>query len=64
MYSILIKTGSEYYSYDTIDDTVFTGNLEETKTRYAELLQSYPASKLVVVHNTTVTSELSIVDAD
>jgi hypothetical protein len=64
MYSILIKTGSEYYSYDTVDGTVFTGNLEETKARYSELLQEYPASKLVVVHNTTVTTELTIVDAE
>lgn len=66
MYSILIKTGNTTYIYDTDEETkvVFAGDLTETKERYIELLKKYPSSKLVVVHNTTVTNELTIADVE
>lgn len=64
MYSILIKNGSTSYVYDTDAETgdVFAGTIEETKARYTELLKSFPSSQLVVVHNTTITSEYTITD--
>ena len=34
----------------------------ETKIKFNELLQKYPISKLVVVHNVTVTNELTLED--
>lgn len=65
MYSILIKVGSKNYEFDADDEgVVFTGNAEETKARYAELLEQYVSSKLVIVHNTTLTNELTIADVD
>ena len=66
MYSILIKDGSKTFVYDMDAETgsPFAGTLEETKARYTVLLASYPSSKLVVVHNTTVTSELTIADVE
>lgn len=66
MYSILIKNGTDVYKY-AIDDTsgeVFAGTLAETKTKFNELLQKYPVSKLIVVHNTTLTVDLNIVDVE
>lgn len=66
MYSILIKTGSNTYTYYADEETkvVFAGDLTETKELYIELLKEYPSSKLVVVHNTTVTNELTIADVE
>ena len=66
MYSILIKTGSNTYTYDADEETkvVFAGDLTETKERYLELLKEYPSSKLVIVHNTTVTDEITIEDVE
>lgn len=66
MYSILISKGTNMYAY-ALDETTgepFAGTLVETKAKFNELLQKYPISKLVVVHNTTVTAELSIVDVE
>lgn len=66
MYSILIKNGNNAYAYalDEVSGEAFTGTLAETKEKFNSLLQKYPISKLIVVHNTTVTSELSIVDVE
>jgi len=67
MYSILIKTGDTTYIYAVTKDgeghtVVFSGNEAETKTFYAELLEKYPSSQLVVIHNVEVTSELTLTD--
>ena len=63
MYSILIKTGSKTYEYDADDEgVVFTGDETEIKARYLELLESYPSTKLVIIHNVTVTNDLTIAD--
>lgn len=66
MYSILISKGTNVYSYavDEVNGDVFTGTSAETKVKFNELLQKYPISKLIVVHNTNVTAELSIVDVE
>ncbi len=67
MYSILIKNGDSAAYKFAIDDTTgeqFAGTLAETKEKFNELLQKYPISKLTVVHNTTVTTDLSIVDVE
>lgn len=66
MYSILVNKGNNIFAY-ALDDTTeqpFAGSLAETKEKFNELLQKYPISKLTVVHNTTVTNELSIVDVE
>ena len=67
MYSILIKQGDKTYIYATVkneqeEDVVFAGNEAETKEMYASLLERYPSSKLVIIHNTEVTSTLTITD--
>lgn len=64
MYSILIKSGNNTFVFATDETTgdVYTGNLGETKSKFAELLQKYPISKLAVVHNTTVTNDMTIED--
>lgn len=63
MYSILIKNGSKTYIYDADEEgVIFTGDLAETKARYVELLAEYPSSKLVIVHNTTITDDITIAD--
>lgn len=64
MYSILVKVGTDTFKYasDEVSGENFAGSLVETKEKFNELLQKYPISKLVIVHNTTVTSDLSIVD--
>ena len=66
MYSILISKGTNLYSYavDDVSEDVFTGTLAETKLKFNELLQKYPISKLIVVHNTTTTADLNIVDVE
>lgn len=66
MYSILIKNGTNNFSYavDDVSGDVFTGTLAETKEKFNSLLQKYAISKLVIVHNTTVTADLSIVDVE
>ncbi len=66
MYSILVNKGTNMFSY-ALDETSgepFAGNLADTKAKFNELLQKYPISKLIVVHNTTVTNDLNIVDAE
>ena len=65
MYSILVKTGSKTFVYDASEETgVFSGDEAETKARYLELLAQYPSSELVIVHNVTVTNELTIADVE
>lgn len=66
MYSILIKMGTDTFKYalDDVSGEVFAGSLAEVKEKFNELLQKYPISKLVIVHNTTVTADLSIVDVE
>jgi len=63
MYSILIKVSSKNFMYDASEEgVVFAGDETETKARYIELLAEYPSSKLVIVHNVTVTNDLTIAD--
>ena len=64
MYSILIKSGNNTFVFATDETTgdIFTGSLAETKSKFTELLQKYPISKLTVVHNTTVTNDMTIFD--
>ncbi len=66
MYSILINKGTNVFAYalDDVSGEVFAGTLVETKTKFNELLQKYPISKLIVVHNTTTTADLNIVDVE
>lgn len=66
MYSILIKNGTNTFIYATDETTgeAFSGSLADTKSKFNELLQKYPISKLVIVHNCTVTADLSIVDVE
>ena len=66
MYSILINKATNQYAYaiDDVSGEVFTGTLPETKTKFNELLQKYPISKLVVIHNTTVNADLTITDVE
>lgn len=66
MYSILIKNGTNTYLYatDEVSGDVFAGTLAETKEKFNALLQKYPISKLIIVHNCTVTADLSIVDVE
>ena len=66
MYSILVKTGTNTYTY-ALDDTtseVFAGSLADTKQKFMDLLEKYPISKLTVVHNTTVTNDMTIADVE
>lgn len=63
MYSILIKNGSKSYEYDANEEgEVFEGDEAETKARYLELLAEFPSSKLVIVHNVTITDDITITD--
>lgn len=66
MYSILIKNGNTTYIYATDDTTgeAFSGSLAEAKTKFKELLEKYPISKLTVVHNTKVTNNMEISDVE
>lgn len=66
MYSILVKNGTNVFGYalDEATGEPFAGTLAETKEKFNSLLQKYPISKLVIVHNTTVTADLSIVDVE
>lgn len=66
MYSILIKNGTNTFIYatDEVSGEVFAGTLAETKEKFNTLLQKYPISKLEIVHNCTVTADLSIVDVE
>jgi len=66
MYSILIKNGNTTFVYATDETTgePFAGSLADTKTKFMELLQKYPISKLVVVHNTEVTNDMTITDVE
>ena len=66
MYSILVKNGNNSYTYalDDVTEQPFAGSLADTKTKFMELLQKYPISKLVVVHNTQVTNDMTITDVE
>lgn len=66
MYSILIKNGNNTFVYalDDVSGEVYAGSLADTKAKFNELLQKYPISKLVIVHNVTVTPDLTIVDVE
>lgn len=66
MYSILIKNGVNTYVFatDEVSGETFAGSLAEVKEKFNALLQKYPISKLVIVHNCTVTADLSIVDVE
>lgn len=63
MYSILICTGTNTFRYATnADGQVFQGDAEAAKTKLLELLETNPIGKLSVVHNVTLTAELTIED--
>ena len=66
MYSVLIKNGTNTFVYATDETTgePFAGSLAETKTFFNTLLQKHPVSKLVVVHNTTISVDLTITDVE
>lgn len=66
MYSILIKNGTNTYIYATDETTgeAFAASLADTKTKFMELLEKYPISKLIIVHNTTVTNDMTIADVE
>lgn len=66
MYSVLVKNGTNTFVYATDETTgePFAGSLAEVKTFFNTLLQKYPISKLVVIHNTTVTPDLTIADVE
>ena len=66
MYSILRKNGNTSYVYvlDEATEKPFVGNLAETKEKFNELLQTYPISALVIVHNCNVTADLTIEDVE
>ena len=63
MYAILLKEASNKYSY-VLDDAgnPFEGSAETTKTKYLDLLNSYPMSKLSIVHTCDITNNLTIED--
>lgn len=66
MYSILRKNGQTSFVY-VIDEGTgnpFAGSLAETKEKFNELLNTYPISSLVIVHNCTVEADLSITDVE
>ena len=66
MYSILERIGTDTFKYaiDDVSGEIFAGSLAETKDKFNALLQKSPISKLVIVHNCTVTTDLSIVDVE
>lgn len=66
MYSILINKGTNLFAYalDEVSGEPFAGTLVETKAKFNELLQKNPISRLIVVHNTTVNTDLSITDVE
>ena len=66
MYSVLINKGTNMFSYapDETTGEPFTGSLAEVKVFFNTLLQKYPISKLVIVHNTTVAADLTITDVE
>lgn len=66
MYSILVEKGTNTFNY-ALDETTgekFAGSLADTKAKFMELLNKYPISKLTVVHNTTVTNDMTITDVE
>ena len=63
MYSILIRTGDKSFIYHmNADGSVFAGDSEAATAKVRELLATYPIGKLVVVHNVTMTSDVTLVD--
>ncbi|MCR5621400.1 MAG: hypothetical protein K6G18_06045 [Treponema sp.] len=63
MYSILIRNGDKSYIYHmNADGSVFAGDSEATTAKVRELLATYPIGKLVVVHNVTMTSDVTLTD--
>ena len=63
MYSILIRNGDKSYIYHTNPDgQAFAGDSEATTAKVRELLATYPIGKLVVVHNVTMTSDVTLTD--
>lgn len=63
MYSILIKNGEKTYMYHTnTDGVIFKGDSDAVKAKVAELLETYPIGKIVVVHNVNLTAGFTIED--
>ena len=63
MYSILIRTGDKSFVYYTNPDgQAFAGDSEAAREKVRELLATYPIGKLVVVHNVTMTSDVTLTD--
>lgn len=57
MYSILIRNGDKSYIYHMNAD-----GSDATTAKVRELLATYPIGKLVVVHNVTMTSDVTLTD--
>lgn len=63
MYSILIRQGDKSFIYHmNADGSVFAGDSEAAVAKVRELLATYPIGKLVVVHNVTMTSDVTLTD--
>lgn len=63
MYSILILQTNKSYLYATnTDGTRFAGDLTATQEKVRDLMDKYPIGSLVVVHNTTLSTTVEIVD--
>ena len=63
MYSILVKNaGKNYVFHLGQDGKTFTGDEQETLEEVQKLLESYPLGSIVVVHNVTLTADLSLAD--
>lgn len=63
MYSIFILQTNKSYLYATnTDGTRFAGDLTATQEKVRDLMDKYPIGSLVVVHNTTLSTTVEIVD--
>ncbi len=63
MYSILLLQSNKSYLYATnTDGTRFAGDLAATQEKVRELMDKYPVGSISVVHNTTLTATIEIID--
>jgi hypothetical protein len=63
MYSILIKDTDTSFHYLLGDDEArWSGTKEEAQAKVAVLLKQFTINRLEVVHNVTITSEITLAD--
>lgn len=63
MYSILIKVSDTTYQYATNPNGAnWAGDVDAAKAKVLELLETYPITRIKVVHNADLTANLSIAD--